>query len=82
MLTKSSDLYGCKKWMPPKQQDIEMKETASMSGYQKKKKKQTASVSGYQICGIDHYKVLMDEFFLKTAGKNSFEKEPTDVTNK
>ena len=68
--------------MPPKQQDIEMKETASMSGYQKKKKKQTASVSGYQICGIDHYKVLMDEFFLKTAGKNSFEKEPMDVTNK
>ena len=54
--------------MPPKQQDIEMKETAS--------------VSGYQICGIDHYKVLMDEFFLKTAGKNSFEKEPMDVTNK
>ena len=60
--------------MPPKQQDIEMKETASMSGYQKKKKKQTASVSGYQkkkkqmsgyqICGIDHYKVLMDNFFL------------------
>ena len=48
----------------------------------KKKKKQTASVSGYQICGIDHYKVLMDKFFLKTAGKNSFEKEPMDVTNK
>ena len=73
MLTKRSDHYCCKKWMPPKQQDMEMKETDSMSGYQKKKKKQTASVSGYQkkkqmsgyqICGIDHYKVLMDDFFL------------------